>query len=71
MSATSRSSPVVLARWQRCRFGIMVAIFASIRGRLSSFSLSGRGDESSSETNLNLAMAWLESLLAAEQGNTQ
>ncbi len=57
----SRSSLVVLCgmRWHRCRFGIMAAIFASIRGRRSSFSLSGRGDESSTDTKLNLAMAWL------------
>ena len=48
----------------------MAAIFASIRGRLQLLA-QRQGDESSSETNLNLAMAWLGPLLAAEQGNTQ
>jgi hypothetical protein len=57
----SRSSPVVLygIRWQRCRFGIMAAIFDSIRGRSSSLALSGTGDESPTDTKCNRAMAWL------------
>ena len=46
-------------RWQRCRFGIMAAIFDSIRGRSSSFALSGRGDESPTDSRVNRAMAWL------------
>ena len=57
----SRSSSVVLygIRWLRARLGISAAIFASSLGRSSSFSLSGRGDASPTDSSDSRASAWL------------
>jgi hypothetical protein len=61
VNARSRSTVVVLygTRWEREVSGMSAAIRPSSRGRLSSFSLSGRREESLTATSDSLALAWL------------